>query len=184
MQKLAVAATAIFLSTAASGQQAETAGWTVIENGGRSVVFNEVVRKEHTGYDSPWHYAHAVRAGDFVYISGVIIGADDDDSLPISKDRFREHTESVFETIEQYLATASASLDGIVKINTFHVLDGKNTALTIDEQALVIAETRAKYAGEPHSAWTAVGTTGLFSPRGIVEIEMVVHAPLDADTGQ
>jgi hypothetical protein len=42
----------------------------------------------------------------------------------------------------------------------------------------VIAETKAKYAVEPHPAWTAVGTTGLFSPRGIVEIEMVVYAPL------
>lgn len=51
------------------------------------------------------------------------------------------------------------------------------TALTIDEQALVIAENKARYATEPHPAWTAVGTTGLFSARGIVEIEMVVYSP-------
>ena len=59
------------------------------------------------------------------------------------------------------------------------MLDGKNTSLDIAEQALVIAETKAKYAVEPHPAWTAVGTSGLFGTGGIVEIEMVVYAPLD-----
>jgi enamine deaminase RidA (YjgF/YER057c/UK114 family) len=176
--KSIVTAIVVLLSTAATGQEVETGVRTVIESGGRTVTFTEDVRKERTGYDSPWHYAHAIRAGNFVHISGVIIGADRDDSLPISKDRFRERTESVFEAIQRYLSTADASLEGMVKINTFHVLDGKNTSLTIDEQALVIAETKAKYAVEPHPAWTAVGTTGLFSPRGIVEIEMVVYAPL------
>ena len=178
MQKSIVASIAVLLSAAATGQEVETGARTIIESGDRAVIFTEAVSKERTGYDSPWHYAHAIRAGDFVYISGVIIGADDDDSLPISRDRFREHTESVFDTIQRYLSTAGASLEGMVKINTFHVLDGENSSLTIDEQALVIAETKAKYAVEPHPAWTAVGTTGLFSPRGIVEIEMVVYAPL------
>ncbi|MGB5354934.1 MAG: Rid family hydrolase [Woeseia sp.] len=150
----------------------------VIENGGRTVTFTADVPMERTGYGSPWHYSHAIRAGDFVYISGVIIGAYGDDELPISADLFRERTEEVFEVIQRNLATANASLAGMVKINTYHLLDGKNSSLTIDEQALVIAETKAKYAVEPHPAWTAVGTTGLFSPRGIVEIEMVVLAPL------
>ena len=173
MCRLIAVATALMLSSTAAAQESET----VIESGGRAVTFTGTVPKENTGYDSPWHYSHAIRAGDFVYISGIVIGAHPDDSLPISKDRFREYTESAFETIERYLASADASLKGMTKINTFHVLDGKNTSLTIDEQALVIAETKSKYAVEPHPAWTAVGTSGLFSPRGIVEIEMVVYAP-------
>ena len=150
---------------------------TVIESGGRSVTFTNDVPKNRTGYDSPWHYSHAIRAGDFVYISGIVIGASGDDSLPISKERFRGYTEGAFEAIQRYLETADASLADLVKINTFHVLDGKATTLTIDEQALVIAETNARYAVEPHPAWTAVGTSGLFSPRGIVEIEMIVYSP-------
>lgn len=149
----------------------------VIESGGRTVTFTDEVPSERTGYDSPWHFSHAIRAGDFVYVSGVIIGARHDESLPISEERFREETETVFEIMERYLKTADASLKDVVKINTFHVLDGETTNLTIDQQALVIAETRDKYGVEPHPAWTAVGTTGLFSPRGIVEIEMVVYAP-------
>ena len=177
MQRYLVAALSVLLSTVVTAQDARTEARTVIESGGRSVTFTEDVPREHTGYDSPWHYAHAVRAGDFVYISGIVIGAHPDDKLPISKERFRELTARTFATIQRYLASADASLAGMVKINTFHVLDGKNTSLTIDEQALVIAETKAQYAVEPHPAWTAVGTTGLFSPRGIVEIEMVVYAP-------
>jgi len=168
---------AMFLSAIVSAQEPAAGGPTVIQSGGRVVTFDETVRKEHTGYDSPWHYAHAVRAGDYVYISGVIIGARPDDMLPISKDRFRELTEEVFRVLERYAASAGAGLADVVKINTFHVLDGRNTALPIDEQALVIAETRAKYAVEPHPAWTAVGTPGLFSPLGIVEIEMVLYSP-------
>jgi enamine deaminase RidA (YjgF/YER057c/UK114 family) len=184
MQKLILAAIAVLLSSTTIGQELETSARTVIDNNGRTVVFTEDVLREHTGYDSPWHYAHAIRAGDFVYISGIIIGANDDDKLPISRNRFREHTENAFAAIHRYLATAGASLEGMVKINTFHMLDGMNTLLTIDEQALVIAETKAKYAMEPHPAWTAVGTTGLFSPRGIVEIEMVVYAPLAGTAAQ
>ena len=178
MYKSVVTVVAVTLS-AAAGQEAESGAREVIESGGRTVTFTEDVPKERTGYDSPWQYSHAIRAGDFVYISGVVIGAGRDDSLPISKERFREYTESAFEAIERDLATADASLEGMVKINTFHVLDGKSTALDIAEQALVIAETKAKYAAEPHPAWTAVGTSGLFSPRGIVEIEVIVYAPVD-----
>ena len=178
MYKSILTVVVVLLSAAAIGQEVASGARTVIESGGRSVVFSEDVPKERTGYDSPWQYAHAIRAGDFVYLSGIVIGAGGDDSLPISKERFREHTERAFEAIQRYLATADASLAGMTKINTFHVLDGKTTLLTIDEQALVIAETKAKYAVEPHPAWTAVGTTGLFSPRGIAEIEIVVYAPL------
>ena len=64
-----------------------------IENGGRSVTFTNGVTSFNTGYDSPWGFSHAIRAGDFVYISGIIIGARDDDELPLTKERFREHTE-------------------------------------------------------------------------------------------
>ncbi|MGI9204480.1 MAG: Rid family hydrolase [Woeseiaceae bacterium] len=181
MYKFMAMVITVMLSTAGVGQEVNPGARTVIESGGRTVTFTEDVPKEHTGYDSPWHYAHAVRSGDYVHISGIIISADRDDELPISMDRFREHTEDRFEVIQRFLATADASLEDIVKINTFHVLDGKNTTLTIDEQALAIAETKAKYAIEPHPAWTAVGTTGLFSPLGIVEIEMVAYAPLDGN---
>ena len=171
--------TTIVVLLSASAIAEETAGSErVIERDGRRVVFTDEVPTEHTGYDSPWHFSHAIRAGDFVYISGVIIGARREEELPISKERFREETEKAFAIIQRYLETADASLKDVVKINTFHVLDGKTTKLSIDQQALVIAETRGKYGVEPHPAWTAVGTTGLFSPRGIVEIEMVIYAPM------
>lgn len=148
-----------------------------IQQGGRSVTFSDAMPRDATGYDSPWHYAHAIRAGDFVYLSGMIIAAAPDDELPIGRARFAEATARVFARLQAALETAGASFEQVVKINTYHVLDGRNTALTIDEQALVVAEARASYAGEPHAAWTAVGTSGLFIPRGIVEIEVVAYAP-------
>ncbi len=167
------------LTGQAAAAESDEAERMVIEHGGRSVAFTEDLPRERTGYDSPWHFSHAIRAGDFVYISGVIVSARPDETLPMSRERFRERTEEIFERIQKALESADASLDGMVKINTFHVLDGRTTDLRIDEQALIIAETKAKYAVEPHPAWTAVGTSGLFAPRGIVEIELVVYAPVD-----
>ncbi len=181
MNKSLILIATVLLAGQVVAQEPDASVRTVIENGGRSVVFTKDVPRERTGYDSPWHFSHAIRAGDFVYISGVIVSARQDESLPIPRERFRERTEEIFEYIEASLQSADASLEGMVKINTFHVLDGKTTDLRIDEQALVIAETKAKYAVEPHPAWTAVGTTGLFDPRGIVEIEMVIYAPLGSD---
>ena len=75
MRKFPATAIAALLSAVAVGQETDPEIETVIESGGRSVTFSEAVRKEHTGYDSPWRFSHAIRAGDFVYISGVIIGA-------------------------------------------------------------------------------------------------------------
>jgi enamine deaminase RidA (YjgF/YER057c/UK114 family) len=151
-----------------------------IERDGLSVTFTGAAPRNRTGYDTPWHYSAALRAGDFVYLSGTIIGAAPGDTLPLSRERFRESTEAAFERMERYLAAADASLAGLAKINTFHVLDGKVTEMAIDEQALVIAEVKQSYTEEPHPAWTAVGTSGLFAPLGIVEIEVVVYAPLSA----
>ena len=177
MYKSFILSALALLAGQAIAEVADRPARVVIENGGRSVAFTEAIPRERTGYDTPWQFSHAIRAGDFVYISGVIISARQDESLPMSRERFRERTEEIFERLQKVLESADASLEGMVKINTFHVLDGKTTDLRIDEQALIIAETKAKYAVEPHPAWTAVGTSGLFAPQGIVEIEMVVYAP-------
>jgi len=31
--------------------------------------------------------------------------------------------------------------------------------------------------GAPHPAWTAVGTSGLLAPNGVVEIQMIAYVP-------
>lgn len=181
MRLCTLSVAALLSAVAAFADEHQPVTETIIESNGRSVTFNDQIKREHTGYDSPWHYAHAVRAGDYVHISGVIIAARQNDTLPLTRERFREEAERTFKIIQRFLATANADLSEVVKINTFHVLDGKVTELDIAEQALVIAEVREQYIVEPYSAWTAVGTTGLFSPRGIVEIEMVVYSPQDGE---
>ena len=116
MNKSFVPVAILFLSGQAVAQEAGTASRTTIENGGRSVAFTDEVLREHTGYDSPWHFSHAIRAGDFVYISGVIISAREDEDLPMSRERFRERTEEIFEYIQRSLGTADASLEEVVQV--------------------------------------------------------------------
>ena len=75
------------------------------------------------------------------------------------------------------LAEGGASFDDVAMINSFHVWDGPNFKGTRDEQIVVINKIKAEFIKGPHPAWTAVGTTGLLDPRGVVEIQLIAHVP-------
>ena len=122
-----------------------------------------------------------MRAGDYVYLSGVIIAKPRDIEGPIGRDIFKARAEDVFKRMQHAAKTVGADLKGVVKINTFHVEDPALSLLDKTEQARVIADVKAAYVPEPHPAWTAVGTTGLFSPNGLVEIEVVIYSPVMGD---
>ena len=62
-------------------------------------------------------------------------------------------------------------------INTFHVWSGPNFAGTRDEQFKAFGEVKDEFMPGPHPAWTAVGTTGLLSDGGIVEVQMIAMVP-------
>ena len=79
------------------------------------------------------------------------------------------------------MAAGGASLKQTVKIRTFHVFDSEWITIPKTEQILAVGEVKDEFIGEPHPAWTAVGSTALFPDKGLVEIEVVVYAPLDKD---
>lgn len=163
----------LFLATAVG--QAQT-----ITDGQRSVSFTEEVPRGRTGYDSPWQFSHAIRAGDYVYLSGMVLGVPPHYDKPMGAEAFKERAEDLFRYMQRYARSAGAELSGIVKINTFHVENPELTPLDKTEQARLIAEVKKAYVPEPHPAWTAVGTTGLFPPNGLVEIEVVIYSPKQA----
>jgi enamine deaminase RidA (YjgF/YER057c/UK114 family) len=107
-----------------------------------------------------WQYAAATRAGDFLFISGVI-GVSKDGVCP--EDPAEQFT-CAFEDIQRTLKVAGGSLADIVEITSYH-LDWLHT-----RDAFVA--TKAKYIMEPYPAWTAIGVAQLGLPAALVEIRV------------
>ena len=44
-------------------------------------------------------------------------------------------------------------------------------------QLAMFNAVKSEFMKAPHPAWTAVGTTGLLNPHGIVEVQMIAKVP-------
>lgn len=125
-------------------------------------------------YDS-YKYAPARRAGDVLYISGVIAGPAG--AADRSPEAFKGYARRAFGQIEAILKAEGLTFADVVMINSFHVWDGPGFKGTRDEQFTALSAVKDEFMQAPHPAWTAVGTTGLLADDGVVEIQMIAHAP-------
>lgn len=121
------------------------------------------------------HYAPARRAGDFLYVSGVIAGPAPDEARDAAA--FKVQARRAFGHLQRALAAGGAGFADVVMINTFHVWDGPGFQGTRDEQFAAFSAVKDEFMAAPHPAWTAVGTTGLLAPNGVVEIQMIAYVP-------
>ena len=110
--------------------------------------------------------APAVRAGDFVYISGVVAG------LPADVERTPEAYEAAirkaFERVDEALAPAGASWRDVVEMTTFHV--GMR-----DHQDIFVGVREEFIKEKPYPAWTAIGVEKLWVDALFVEIRVVAY---------
>lgn len=130
------------------------------------------------GYDEVG-YAPARRAGDVLYVSGAIVGrAPDEGTDPAA---FETQVRRTLRQLDATVRAAGGTLDDVAMIRSFHVWESPNFTGDRMAQIEVIAKVWREFATGPHPAWTAVGTTGLLAPNGIVEIELTVHSPAPAN---
>lgn len=172
MLKPALFAAVLAVASAAHAQD-PAAGYPKLipAPGGEVVIPNAGAQR---AYDD-FKYAPARRAGDFLYISGVIAGprgAPERDGPA-----FTEQTRRAFRAIDAMLKAEGLTFADVVMINTFHVWDGPGFKGTRDEQFAAFAKAKDEFMAAPHPAWTAVGTTGLLADDGVVEIQMIAYAP-------
>lgn len=139
--------------------------------GGEVVIPSERSQKS---YDEI-KYAPARRVGDTLYVSGVIVGrAKDEGTDPES---FKTQVRRAFVSLDATLKAAGTSFDNVVMINSFHVWEGPDQPAPRWEQISLINAVKSEFIKDAHPAWTAVGTTGLLAPGGIVEIQLIAYVP-------
>lgn len=170
--KLSLAALCALLALPAAAQaQAPAYPRLIPAPGGVAVIPTPGSQR---AYDD-MHYAPARRAGDFIYVSGVIAGPAPDEAR--DTEAFKVQARRAFGHLQRTLAAGGASFADVVVINTFHVWEGPGFQGTRDEQFAAFSAVKDEFMTAPHPAWTAVGTSGLLAPDGVVEIQMIAYVP-------
>lgn len=108
------------------------------------------------------HYCHVVRAGGFVYLSGMV-GMKADGTIP---DGVVEQFGIAMDSIDRCLRQAGGRPDQVVKVQVF---------MTDISERPLINPIRQKYFGDHRPASTLVEVTKLIDPRLKVEIEAVAY---------
>jgi enamine deaminase RidA (YjgF/YER057c/UK114 family) len=109
------------------------------------------------------HYAPAVRAGDWLILSGVVAGFGPD---PVDTDQEAAYVRA-FEAIGAILKEGGADWDDVVEFETFHT--------DLPGQIVLFGEVKDRYVKEPYPAWTAIDIDRLYPDRGIVEIKVTAY---------
>lgn len=127
--------------------------------------------------NEPWGFAGAYRAGDYVYLSGVVTGARGGE--PIDAETFKENLRVMFERAEETLNAAGASLEEVVDIVSFHIWDTPLFEGDKFEHIGAVAEVKKEFMPAPHPAWTAIGVSELLPNSGLIEVRMIAYSPQD-----
>src|ERR1700742_783051 len=138
---------------------------------GEVILPNAIDKQSYDEYG----YAAVRRAGDLVFISGVVVGRRADEGSDV--EAFKDQVRRAFRRIEGYLKAAGLDFDDVVMINSFHVWQGPNFTGTRAEQFKAFEGVKEELMHGPKPAWTAVGTTSLIPDAGIVEVQMIAQAP-------
>jgi 2-iminobutanoate/2-iminopropanoate deaminase len=112
------------------------------------------------------HYTDAVRAGDLVFVSGIV--AVDANGDLVGGDDVVAQARQVFESIEAILGAAGCSFEDVVKVTIF---------LTDVDDRPRINPVRQEVFGTTRPASTLVEVSRLAVPGAKIEVEAIAHLP-------
>ena len=148
-----ISTVAIALATAVQTPQgARQQAQVVMPENARQRQFQEMVG-----------YADAVVSNGEVHVSGVPAYL-----APGETDTEKAYTRA-FEALGKTLQRAGVSWDDVVSMTTYHT----DPAAQIE----TFAKVKARYMKAPPPAWSAIGTSALLQPGGLVEIALIAHVP-------
>ncbi len=142
-------------------------------HGGGAVYLSE----RHKEVNDKWGFAGAYRAGDYVYLSGVVSGAWEGE--PMDADAFKENLRQTFTHADRVLKAADASMEDVVEIISFHIWGSPLFEGDKLEHLQAVADVKKEFMTGAHPAWSAIGVSELLPDNGLVELRMVAYAPPD-----
>jgi enamine deaminase RidA (YjgF/YER057c/UK114 family) len=125
-------------------------------------------------YDS-WHFAPARGAGDFIYVSGIIVTRVPE-RVP-RPETFSDSLRGAFRELGQQLQAYKSSFKEVVMLTTCHDWSAPEFSGDTKAQEKAFQTVKNEFISEPHPAWTAVGTTGFVKEDGILELQAVAYSP-------
>ena len=124
-----------------------------------------------------YSYSPAVRAGDMVYLAGVVAGLPTDPETGEMVEATPENLDAAFDRafihIGEILAEAGADWDDVVDMTTYHT--------DISAQIDTFLQVKNRHMKPPHTAWTAIDIDRLYTDTGITEIKITAYAPLTSE---
>ena len=124
----------------------------------------ETIQREHlapAGWEGSYHdihYSPVVKIGDRVIVSGIPAAEGDTDEAKIRW---------MFGQLKLHLEAAGASMEDVVELTSFHVATNHEEFRKRVEPVLKV---HREFFKDHYPAWTAVGTTALFSAGAPMEL--------------
>lgn len=120
-------------------------------------------RPEVRKFFNEWGFAEAVIDGDRVWLSGVVAGLRNGESMADAETAY----DRAFKMLDDILKRAGSSFDGVVDITTFHT--------DLPAQFDGFRRVKDRYIRGPFPAWTAIDIDRLVPDDGLVEIKIVAR---------
>lgn len=120
-------------------------------------------RPEVRRFFTEWGFAEAVIDGDRVWLSGVVAGLRQGETMADADKAY----DRAFKMLEDVLTRSGSSFDGVVDITTFHT--------DLPAQFDGFRKVKDRYIREPFPAWTAIDIDRLVPDGGLVEIKLVAR---------
>src|SRR5579871_1753387 len=102
-------------------------------------------------YDE-YGFAAMRRAGNLVFISGVVVGRRSDEGSDV--EAFKEQARRGFRRLQATLKAADLSFDDVVMINSFHLWESPNFAGSKADQFKAFEQVKEEFMTGPKPAWT------------------------------
>ncbi|MFN3389883.1 MAG: Rid family hydrolase, partial [Allosphingosinicella sp.] len=151
---LVSAAASLVPWSAAAGAQTRSA---------ETVLMSE--NPEGRAFQERYGYSDAVVAGDTIYLSGVVVGQRESETLEAAYER-------TYGQIGAILKRAGAGWDDVVDVTSYHT--------DVMAQFEAMAAVHKRHLAAPYPAWTAIDVDRLIPERGITEIKIVARRPRPA----